>query len=347
MTTTSETEAPGTGGDIAALRSELRNFLAFEAPHLLECLDSGMSRGELEDALVAAARRPAERAAEAGEEEVFPRTSRNEILGWTEARLETAIKGFLARFDIKLSITGAQKREMLRTMLLTRELDGVLKSAFDRRDVRWGDFPSPQKGFRSLGQEAIVGAALGLRRPPEYEPGAAYAGDYISPMIRDLGALLMFNPDPLPVLLVQYGKKGTPVDGRDLHTGDFDWGVLLAAAPLAIGTQTSIGLSYAHKLRGQDRVCVSFIGDGGASLGEWHEAINFAAVQRLGMVFVIENNLWALGTHVSEQTAADRFALRAAGYGLPGMTLFGNDPDEIAAAVTWAADRARTVRDRR
>ena len=59
------------------------------------------------------------------------------------------------------------------------------------------------------------------------------------------------------------------------------------------------------------------------------------------MVFVIENNRWALGTHVSEQSAAARFALRAAGYGVPGVTLFGNDPDEIAAGVAWSAERAR------
>src|SRR5204862_3494292 len=73
-----------------------------------------------------------------------------------------------------------------------------------------------------------------------------------------------------------------------------------------------------------------------------HEAVNFAAVQRLGMIFVIENNHWALGTHWNEQTAAPRFALKAAGYGMPGVTIFGNDPDEVAAAGAWAAERARS-----
>ena len=205
----------------------------------------------------------------------------------------------------------------------------------------WEDYPSPQKGFRSTGQEAIVGAALRLRRPPEFGQGEDYRGDFIGPMIRDLGALLMFMPDPLHPLLVQYGKAGTPVGGRDIHTGDFSQGVLPPAAPLAIATQTLVGMAYAFKMRGQDRVCVSFIGDGGSSLGEWHEAINLAAAQRLNMVFVIENNQWALGTHVSEQTASKRFALRGAGYGVPGLTLFGNDPEEVAAGMAWAAERAR------
>ena len=230
---------------------------------------------------------------------------------------------------------------MLRTMLLTREVDDFLKRAFDRKEIRWQSFPSPQKGFRSTGQEAVVGVALRLRRYPEYGQGETYRGDYISPLIRDLGALLMFLPDPLHPLLVQYGKKGTPVDGRDIHLGDFDRGVLPPAAPLATATQTLVGMAYAFKVRREDRVCVSFIGDGGSSLGEWHEAINFAAAQRLNVVFVVENNQWALGTHVSEQTAAHRFAARAVGYGIPGLTLYGNDPEEVAAGATWAAERAR------
>jgi 2-oxoisovalerate dehydrogenase E1 component len=153
---------------------------------------------------------------------------------------------------------------------------------------------------------------------------------------------MMFNPEPLHPILVQYGKCGTPVGGRDLHLGDFDEGVLPPAAPLAIAVQTLVGIAHAFQMRAEDRVCVGFIGDGGASLGEWHEAINFAAVRKLGMVFVVENNQWALGTHVSEQSAADRFALRAAGYGIPGVTLFGNDPEGVAAGTGWAIDRARS-----
>jgi pyruvate/2-oxoglutarate/acetoin dehydrogenase E1 component/TPP-dependent pyruvate/acetoin dehydrogenase alpha subunit len=163
----------------------------------------------------------------------------------------------------------------------------------------------------------------------------------IAPLIRDLGALLMFMPDPLHPILVQYGKAETPVGGRDLHVGDFESGVLPPAAPLAIATQTLVGIAQAMKVEDQGRVCVSFIGDGGSSLGEWHEAVNFAAVRDLPLVFIIENNLWALGTHVSEQTRAKRFSARAQGYGIPGVTLFGNDPEEVAAGVTWAAERAR------
>ena len=163
----------------------------------------------------------------------------------------------------------------------------------------------------------------------------------LAPLIRDLPAMLMFMPDPLNPILAQAGLKGTPFDGRDLHVGDLDWGVLPPSAPLTISTQTITGLAYAWKLRGEDRVGLSCVGDGAASLGEWHESVNFAAVQKLNLVFLIQNNRWALGTHTSEQTAARRFALRGAAYGMPGITIFGNDPDEVAAACSWASDRAR------
>jgi 2-oxoisovalerate dehydrogenase E1 component len=323
------------------LLRELHGFLALEAPHLAGKLPDDLQPRELEDLLL---RRAAERwstSARWTQEELWPGTTQADAARWSLEALREAISGFFRRQEIKAAITAEERLLLYRTMALTRAVDEHLKKAFDTKTVRWGEFPSPQKGFRSTGQEAIVGAALRLRRPPVEAPGPAYAGDVLAPLIRDLGALLMFRPDPLHPILVQYGKKGTPVDGRDLHTGDLEWGVLPPAAPLAVATQTLLGIAYAWKLRGESRVGVSFIGDGGSSLGEWHETVNFAAVQKLPIVFVLENNQWALGTHVSEQSAAKRFALRGAGYGMPGITAFGNDPDEVAAAVGWAADRAR------
>ena len=88
-------------------------------------------------------------------------------------------------------------------------------------------------------------------------------------------------------------------------------------------------------------MAVSFIGDGGSSLGEWHEAINLCAARRLPAIFCLQNNQTALSTPVNEQSAVRVFADKAAGYGIPGITLDGNDPDRIAAAFAWAAERAR------
>ncbi len=323
------------------LLRELHAFLSLEAPFLIRDLPQVTSEERLEKALLERIAGRYRTGPGFAADELYPAVTHQMAVSWGRRDLEIRVRGFFDRRRIKASLLPHERKLMLRTMLLTREVDDFLKRAFEKKEIRWESFPSPQKGFRSTGQEAIVGAALRLRRYPEYGQGETYRGDYISPLIRDLGALLMFLPDPLHPLLVQYGKKGTPMEGRDIHLGDFDRGVLPPAAPLATATQTLVGLAFAFKSRHEDRVCVSFIGDGGSSLGEWHEAVNFAASQRLNMVFVVENNQWALGTHVGEQTAARRFAAKAVGYGMPGLTLFGNDPDEVAAGLTWAAERAR------
>ena len=86
---------------------------------------------------------------------------------------------------------------------------------------------------------------------------------------------------------------------------------------------------------------MSFIGEGGSSLGEWHEAINMCAARQLPVIFCLQNNQTALSTPVADQSAVRVFADKAAGYGIPGITIDGTDPEAIAAAFAWAADRAR------
>ena len=152
------------------------------------------------------------------------------------------------------------------------------------------------------------------------------------------------RPEPATVRMVlnaQMAKAGPPMDGRDLHIGDWEWGILPATAPLSISTLSIAGIAMAFSREGSGRVALSFIGEGGSSLGEWHEAINLCAARKLPAVFCIENNQTALSTSVSEQSAARVFADKAAGYGIPGITIDGTDPDLVAAAFTWAADRAR------
>ena len=326
------------------LLCELHGFLSLEAPFLIRDLPQAHSEEELEAALLDRLEHRFRTGPRFAAEELWPGLSHERAVERSREDLEERIRGFFHRRRLEASISDEERRGMLRAMLLTRAVDDFLKLAFDRKRIRWGEHPSPQKGFRSTGQEAVVGACLRLRRPPEYPAGPDYAGDFVAPLIRDLGALLMFRPDPLHPILVQYGKAGTPVGGRDLHVGDWEHGVLPPAAPLAIAAQTMVGLAYAWKLRGEDRVGVTFIGEGGSSLGEWHEALNFAAVRRLAVVFVVENNQWALGTHVSEQSVVRRFADKAVGYGIPGASLRGDDPEKVSAAVGWAAERARRGR---
>jgi 2-oxoisovalerate dehydrogenase E1 component len=261
--------------------------------------------------------------------------------------LVDACDGFLRRAAIRASLTADERREILRGMVLTRATDNRLKTLFTGGEVRYGDGAFQGKGFRSLGQEAIYAAAIRLRRGDEFRRGDDWSGDVVAPLIRDLGVTLAMRPDAQTVRFVlsaQMGKAGPPMQGRDLHVGDFAHGILPAAAPLATGSLTMAGMALAFARDGSGRVAMSFIGEGGTSLGEWHEAINLCAARHLPAVFAVENNQTALSTPVREQSAVRVFADKASGYGIPGITIDGTDPDEVAAAFAWGVERARAGR---
>ena len=258
-----------------------------------------------------------------------------------------ACDGFLKRAAIRASLTSEERLEILRGMLLTRATDNRLKAFFTNGEVRYGDAVFQGKGFRSLGQEAIYGAAIRLRRGNQYRDGDEWRGDIVSPLIRDLGVTIAMRPEPemiRRVLSAQMGKAGPPMNGKDLHVGDMQHGIWPAIAPLGTGPVTMAGLAFAFAREGSGRVAVSFIGEGGSSLGEWHEAINLCAVRKLPAVFAVQNNQTALSTPVREQSAVRVFADKAIGYGIPGITIDGTDPDAIAAAFHWAVERARDGR---
>ena len=252
--------------------------------------------------------------------------------------------GFLRRAAIRASLTQEERREMLRGMILTRATDSRLKAFFAGGEVRYGDGAFQGKGFRSLGQEAIYAAGIRLRRGEQFKTPEGWRGDVVAPLIRDLGVALAMKPDAENVRMVlsgQMAKVGPPMNGKDLHIGDFDNGILPAAAPLSISTLSATGMAMAFALENSGRVALSFIGEGGSSLGEWHEAINLCAARRLPAVFCVQNNQTALSTPLTDQTAVRVFADKARGYGIPGVTIDGTDADEIAAAFAWAVDRAR------
>ena len=277
-----------------------------------------------------------------------PRLDAGSRMQQASSELTDACDAFFEREAIAASLTPDERREILRGMVLTRAVDNRLKQFFSTGEVKYRGVPFQGKGFRSLGQEAIYAAAIRLRRGDRWHhDDGTWAGDVVAPMIRDLGVALAMRSDAAAVrmaLNAQMGKEGAPMNGKDLHIGDFSWGILPAAAPLGISVATIAGIAMAFMREGSGRVAVSFIGEGGSSLGEWHEAINVCAARRLPAVFCVENNHTALSTPPGEQSAVRAFADKAAGYGVPGVTLDGNDPDAIAAAFTWAADRARQQR---
>jgi 2-oxoisovalerate dehydrogenase E1 component len=277
--------------------------------------------------------------------ETTPGVAASTRLAEARDELLDACDGFLRRESIRASLTPDERREMLRGMVLTRATDNRLKTFFNSGEVRYGQLPFQGKGFRSLGQEAVYAAAIRLHRGAAYRgPQGEWTGDVVAPLIRDLGVALAMRPEPATIRMVlnaQMAKAGPPLDGKDLHLGDFEWGILPPAAPLTIASLTSAGLALAFARQQTPRVVVTFVGDGGSSLGEWHEAINVCAARRLPAVFCIENNQTALSTPIADQTAIRAFADKAAGYGIPGLTVDGTDPDAIASAFAWAAERAR------
>ena len=268
--------------------------------------------------------------------ETTPRVSAATRVQQAIEEIADACIGFLRREELAASLTHVEKREILRGMMLTRATDNRLKQFFTGGEVRWGSTSFQGKGFRSLGQEAIYAAVIRLRREP--------SGDVVSPMIRDLGAVLGMNNSPDTVRMVlsaQMGKAGPPMNGRDLHVGDWDHGVLPAMAPLGTPALTIAGIAMAFRLRNEPRVAVSFVGEGTTSLGEWHEAINACAARKLPAIFCVQNNQTALSTPVRDNTALRVFADKGLAYGIPSITIDGTDPEAIAAAFAWAAERAR------
>src|SRR5476649_1194093 len=340
----------------------------FALADALDAFEKATAGRDLKDEKTIEAARPAlqrelfrslqARALPDGLPDATPRTSAAARLEQAHVELLDACDGFLRRAAIAASLTREERIEILRGMLLTRATDNRLKTFFLGGEVRFGATALQGKGFRSLGQEAIYGAAMRLRRGPTYRKlagrsaslsgerpaGSTWTGDVIGPMIRDLGVTLAMRPEPATVRMVlnsQMAKAGPPTDGKDFGYGDLDWGILLPASPLTIATLTLSGMAMAFSRERSQRVVVSFIGEGGSSLGEWHEAINLCAARRLPAIFCVQNNQTALSTPVADQSAVRTFADKAAGYGVPGITLDGTDPEAIAGAFGWAAERAR------
>ncbi|MDZ7306375.1 MAG: thiamine pyrophosphate-dependent enzyme, partial [candidate division KSB1 bacterium] len=281
-------------------------------------------------------RRLVQLGATAGNVEAYPTVSCQRLHEYFSGRLLQELRAAFARAALRQSLTKTEKLEILAGMLRTRHLDARLKKLFTNGEVKLpGGLPFQGKGFRSMGQEAIYAAALRLRRGPQFQQGGRYLGDYVAPMIRDLGLALAMGQQPYDVMAAQMGKTGKPTNGKDLHIGDFTCGILPPAAPITISSGSACGLGFA--LRGSGRIVVTCIGEGGTSAGEWHEVINFAAVQKLPIVFLVQNNQTALSTPVWEQCAAFNFAQKAIGYGLRGLTIDGTDPEAVCAAVTEAA----------
>ncbi|HEY3121317.1 MAG TPA: dehydrogenase E1 component subunit alpha/beta [Vicinamibacteria bacterium] len=216
-------------------------------------------------------------------------------------------------------------RELYRALLLPRVIEEKMLLL-----LRQGRL---SKWFSGIGQEAI---AVGV-------VSALEADDWILPLHRNLGVFTGRGIE-LPRLFRQlFGKAGGFTNGRDrtFHFGAVDHHIVGMISHLGAMLPVADGLALAGKLRGTRRVAAAFIGDGATSEGDFHEAVNLAAVWKLPVIFVIENNLYGLSTPIAEQYAAKALADRGIGYGMPGLVVDGNDVLAVHRAVRRAAERGR------
>ena len=180
--------------------------------------------------------------------------------------------------------------------------------------------------------EAIaVGTAAALR--PD---------DFLCPIHRDLGAHLWRGMEPWQVMASFLGKATSPTGGRDgtLHYGRLDLHIYNLPSHIPDNYPVATGGAFAFKYRGEDRVALAYCGDGSTSRGDFHEAVNIAAVQDLPCIFVVENNQFAYSTPLRLQSRTD-FAAKAAAYGIPGEKVDGTDAVAVYEATKRAVDRAR------
>jgi pyruvate dehydrogenase E1 component alpha subunit/2-oxoisovalerate dehydrogenase E1 component alpha subunit len=230
----------------------------------------------------------------------------------------------LAVLDSQLSRD--QLLDLYYWMRLTRTLEERLVALYRQTKVVGGL-------FRSLGQEAdAVGSCYALEKR-----------DIMSPLIRNMGAMLVKGATPVEVLKQYMAKGDSPTRGRELniHFGDLERGFIGQISPLGDMVPVMAGVTLTFKMRGEDRVGLVYVGDGATSTGAFHEGINFAAVQRCPLVCIVENNGYAYSTPTSKQTAAKQFVDKAIGYGVPGEQADGNDVLAVYDVTKRAVDRAR------
>ena len=164
------------------------------------------------------------------------------------------------------------------------------------------------------------------------------------PYYRDIGVALTIGQSPRDLLLAHLSRAADiSSGGRNMpsHFSDPHLRIVSGSAPVATHLPHAVGIALASKLRGLDEVTVVYTGDGGTSTGDCHEAMNFAGVHKLAVIFVVENNQYAISVPTRKQFAVEDISVRAQGYGFPGVTVDGNDVLAMYAAAKDAVERAR------
>jgi TPP-dependent pyruvate/acetoin dehydrogenase alpha subunit len=244
------------------------------------------------------------------------------------------------RYEVRGDLSGAvppiresqylsreQHLEIYRWMLLNRRMEAALENLYKQGKVVGGV-------YFGLGQEACsCASAYALRKE-----------DWLAPMIRNQGSLLVKGFPARDIMMQYMAKAGSPTRGRDAssHFGDIKHRNV--AAPISmLGDLIGVmaGVALGARYQGCNIACMTYIGDGGQSTGIFHESLNFAAVQKLGLVLVVENNLWGYSTPAEHQFAIKDLAQRALAYGIPGVIVDGTDACQVYDAAHDACECAR------
>jgi acetoin:2,6-dichlorophenolindophenol oxidoreductase subunit alpha len=226
----------------------------------------------------------------------------------------------------KFKLTPEQLLEMFYWLKLIRGFDERLSILVKQGKVRSGV-------YTGIGQEAIiVGTGYGLR-----------TDDWICPLHRDLGAFLMKGVEPRTMMSQMFAKSTGLSKGRDsaLHSGVNELGIFGNTSMLGANLPVAAGLAFTMKIERSDSVVIAYFGEGASNVGDFHEALNFAGVQQLPVVFVCENNQYAYSVPLEKTMAIDDVAIRAEGYGFDGVAINGNDVLAVYQATQGALARAR------
>jgi 2-oxoisovalerate dehydrogenase E1 component alpha subunit len=219
-------------------------------------------------------------------------------------------------------------REMFWTMLLARRVD----------ERAWTLHRQGRIAFHisGIGHEAAqVGAAFALKR----------GYDWVVPYYRDLAMMLAMGQTPRDFVLSLMGKREEPNSGGRQMPSHWSFrraNVVSHSAPVATQSVHAAGIGLAIKMRKEDRVVLTTIGEGSTSQGEWYEAVNWAAIHNLPVIFMVENNQYAISVPRDKQMAVKTVAEKACGLGLPGIQVDGNNLEKVYDSFTEAVQRARS-----
>jgi pyruvate dehydrogenase E1 component alpha subunit len=226
----------------------------------------------------------------------------------------------------KFKLSPEQLLEMFYWLKLIRTFDERLSILVRQGQVRSGV-------YTGIGQEAIiVGTCFGLRKE-----------DFVCPLHRDLGLFLMKGVDARTMMSQMFGKTTGLSKGRDsaLHSGVTELGIFGNTSMLGANLPVAAGLALTFKMEKTDNVVVAYFGEGASNTGDFHEALNFAGVHRLPILFVCENNQYAYSVPVEKSMAIDDVADRAESYGFDGVSINGNDVLAVYQTTQGALARAR------